>query len=396
VKQIEKKFEAQLPSFFQSVLKELRDLGYVPTLVGGSVRDYFLQGELGKDWDIELVHETLAFSKDQWKDLGKVLSKFGKVSYLSYEIIRLEIDHYQLEFSPPRSEIYDPALGNHHSNFVAEFDFKLPFEKAVLRRDFTINTLGVRFLSWKDFEFLDPLDGLKHLQEKILIPAGPDFSQDPVRYLRALRFSLSLGFDISPPLKNIMDQMNVSGLSASYLWSELQKSKNPISFFETLIHEKKKHPELKIPVNESFLPSISDIKKILVNTKSHESWVIALEWSGLSSEEWSTFFGLSSETCRRLGRWASTSKFFQVSRPENYQGEFDDIKNSPDFERLFDWYFSTKQLLQKNPDLPLLKMVEEYLPHWIHFFKFEAPKDVKHIDPPFRAKYQVWNLCQRL
>ena len=73
-----------------------------------------------------------------------------------------------------------------------------------------------------------------------------------------------------------------------------------------------------------------------------------------------------------------------------------EIKDKAEFDVLFDWYFTTKQLLQKNPNLPLMTMIESYLPAWIHLYRFEVVKDVKHIDPPLRAKYQVWNLCQRL
>ena len=82
--------------------------------------------------------------------------------------------------------------------------------------------------------------------------------------------------------------------------------------------------------------------------------------------------------------------------PENFHQEFETVKDSPDFVLLFDWYFTTRNLLQKNQKLPLLKIIQEHLPQWIHLYQFEAPKDVKHIDPPYRAKYQVWNLCQRL
>ena len=105
---------------------------------------------------------------------------------------------------------------------------------------------------------------------------------------------------------------------------------------------------------------------------------------------------MSTDTSRRLARWAHASREFGKILPESFHGEFEEVREKGDFEKLFDWYFTTRQLLQKNPDLPLMKMIEEFLPHWIHFYRFEPLKDVKHIDPPFRAKYQVWNLCQRL
>lgn len=391
----QKKFEKALPPFLPRLLDELFAHGFCPTLVGGTVRDYFLDGKLGKDWDIELSHGTVAHSKDHWKDFGKGLGKFGKVSFLSYDVIRLEVDSYQLEFSPPRIETFFEDK-KHHSNFTAEFDYKLPFEKAILRRDFTINSMGIRFLPGKKYELLDPLNGLLDLRDKLLNATGPDFTKDPVRFLRAHRFALKFGFSFSPVLKEMLDKMSVEGISAAYLWSETKKSGNPVSYLACLVKEGKTHLELKLPLGPEYISKVEEVRKILFDPSSHEAWVIALEWVGISADAWTTYFNLSSETCRRLARWADSSKFFQNALPETFQGEFDDLKENPRFERLFDWYFTTKQILQKNPNLPILKMIEEYLPNWIHLYRFEPPKDVKHIDPPLRAKYQVWNLCQRI
>ncbi len=389
-----KKIESELPPVFSSILEELFTHGLVPTLVGGSIRDFFLKGSLGSDWDIELGHETLAFNKNHWKDLGKTLSKFGKMTFLPYDIIRVEVSDYQFEFSPPRIETYD-SDGKGHSNFDAEFIFNLPFSDAVKRRDFTINAMGVKFKNKKEWEFLDPLGGLAHLKSKILHPAGPDFSKDPVRFLRAHRFAQKLKFSFSPELKNLLIQMHVDVITPLYLWNEMQKSGDPISFLETLTIEKASHPGLRLPL-ELTPEKFQELRQTIHDSKKHESWMIALEWIGVSSESWRNFFSLSSESARRIGRWAESSRLFQKLLPEHFQGEFEEVRATDNFEKLFDWYFTTKQLLQKNPELPLLKMIEDYLPIWIYLYRFEAPKDVKHIDPPLRAKYQVWNLCQRL
>ncbi|WP_408096713.1 hypothetical protein ACJVC5_16885 [Peredibacter sp. HCB2-198] len=390
-----KKLESELPSFFPALLDELYLHGHVPTLVGGAVRDFFLFGSTGKDWDIELSHETIAFNKDQWKQLAKDLSRFGKVTSLPYEIIRLEAEGFQLEFSPPRKEHFEEDK-NHHSNFTAEFIFKLPFEEAVQRRDFTINAMGFRFKTKKDIEHLDPLEGLRHLREKVLHFAGPDFGKDPVRFLRAHRFAEKYQFQFSPELKKVLDQMRVDGFTPNYLWTEMQKSLHQVGFLGRILKEKERHPEMRLPLDPSVLPKLDEVKKVLSDPKRHEAWIVALEWTDIPYESWREYFSVGSDSARRLARWAQSSKSFQKILPETFHGEFEEIRDTENFEKLFDWYFTTKQLLQKNPDLPLMKMIEDYLPDWIHLYRFEAVKDVKHIDPPFRAKYQVWNLCQRL
>jgi hypothetical protein len=390
-----KKFESQIPSSFSDVYSVLKAHGLVPTLVGGVVRDYLVAGHVGDDWDMEVTHPTVAFNKDSWKEFGRDLAKLGKITFLPYEIIRIDIKNVQYEFSPPRKETFDGKSG--HSNFTAEFDFKLPFNEAVKRRDFTINAMGIKFNSAKETELFDPLGGLVHLRDKKLHPAGNDFAKDPVRFLRSLRFALKLGFTPTDELHEILKTMSITGLSSSYLWGEMQKSGSPLMFLKSLLEWSQIRSDIKLPLTNNDLNyKWEELGRVLQDPTRHEAWVIALEWVGVSGESWQKYFNISSETCTRLGRWAvNTKKFLQI-RPEIFHGEFDEVREKEEFNLLFDWYFTTKQLLQKNPDLPLLKMIEEYLPDWIHLYRFEVVKDVKHIDPPLRAKYQVWNICQRL
>ena len=390
-----KKFEAQIPPSFKDVFAVLKAHGFVPTLIGGVVRDFILTNQVGHDWDMELSHSTVFFNKDSWKDLGRDLGKLGKVTFLPYEIIRLDIKDMQYEFSPPRVETFNGTQG--HSNFTAEFDLKMPFESAVKRRDFTINAIGLKFLTEKTVELADPLNGVVHLHDKKLHPAGENFSKDPVRFLRAIRFALKLNLSFTPELEQILTTMSVAGISPSYLFSEMQKSGKPLFFLKSLLEWTQKRPDLNLPVKKHDLDfKWEELERVLRNPSRHEAWVIALEWVGVSGEGWQKFFNISSETCTRLGRWAKNSKKFIQIKPETFHGEFEEVIKNPDFDVLFDWYFTTKQLLQKNPDLPLLKMIEEYLPDWIYLYRFEVVKDVKHIAPPLRAKYQVWNICQRL
>lgn len=391
-------FESRIPASFHDLFLVVRSFGYTPILVGGVVRDFLLKGIVGHDWDLELHHESIAFSKDGWKDLGKKLSKLGRVTYLPYEIIRLDLKDIQYEFSPPRKEIFEAEWERSgHSNFEAEYDLKLDFSEAVRRRDFTVNAIGLRFTDPKVFELLDPLNGIIHLRDKLLSPCGENFQKDPVRFLRALRFAQKLNFVFSPELLKVLETMPLAGLSANYLWSEMQKSGHPLNFLKTIIQWKEKRSELKLPLDIKVLEAKwEDLARVLKDTTKHESWVVALEWVGFESESWQKYFSVSSDTCARLGRWARSSKSFIEIHPKTFHGEFEAVREEEKFALLFDWYFTTKQLLQKHPELPLLKMIEEYLPEWIHLYRFEVVKDVKHIDPPFRAKYQVWNLCQRL
>lgn len=391
-----KKFEKSMPSIIRQAIHFFESRGFTAIAVGGIVRDYLLDGRFGHDWDFEIHHSSIPFNRDHWKELGKELSQLGKVTFLNFEVLRLESQNYHLEFSPPRKEIFSEDWAQKgHSNFNAEFDFRFSFSDSVLRRDFTINSIGIEFKS-NSIQLIDPLGGILHLREKSLFPCGPDFIKDPVRFFRALRFSLKLNLNLSTELEKLLTEMPVATVSPAYLWSEMNKSGDPITYLATLLQWRKYHQQLNLPIDEEFLIRKDQLSAILKDSSRQEAWMMSLEWVGLSSQRWQEYFGLSQDLSKRFSRWVQLSREFKTINPEEFHGEFDEVLKDKNFDKLFDWYFTTKQLLQKNPDLALMAMIENWLPDWIHLYRFEPLKDVKHVDPPLRAKYQVWNLCQRL
>ena len=377
---IEEKFLNLLPDDFFKVLAVLKQFSFEPILVGGIPRDFLLNEKIGHDFDIELHHSTIHFNRDVWKSFGKTLTGLGKVQYLNYEIIRLNFNNLEFEFSPPRSEIFNDSKG--HSNFEATFDFTMSFSEASMRRDFTVNSIGFQIHSKDKLEILDPHQGIAHLKEKLLFPIGENFSKDPVRYLRAHRFAQKLNFDFSDKLKHELEGVDISEVSASHVWAEIQKAKDPFSLLKS--------------INLSFLKFDSHFKPFVKNPSLHESWLLGLAWAGEDLCLWESYFKLSPDTAKKIGYWVDLSKELNDLNPEVFKAEFEEVIKLEKFKTLFDWYHSTKNLIQKFPDLKLLDFINEYLVDWGYLFKFQALSDVKHIEPPLRAKYQLWNLCQRL
>ena len=96
------------------------------------------------------------------------------------------------------------------------------------RRDFTINALDVSLNEHNFGSIVDPFNGLLHLEQKILktpLEPGKTFSDDPLRMMRAIRFSTQLGFTIEPEtLKGISKYKNRIGIvSQERITVELEK-----------------------------------------------------------------------------------------------------------------------------------------------------------------------------
>ncbi len=93
------------------------------------------------------------------------------------------------------------------------------------RRDFTINALYYCPISKK---IEDKNNGLSHIHKKIIVSIGDPqlrFEEDPVRSLRAIRFSNKLGFKIDGQIKNaIYDKGHLlSSISNARLFDEFCK-----------------------------------------------------------------------------------------------------------------------------------------------------------------------------
>lgn len=127
-----------------------------------------------------------------------------------------------------------------YSGFTFHTDPDITLEQDLQRRDLTINAMAEDELG----SVIDPYQGQRDLQQKLLRHVSEAFCEDPVRILRVARFAARyhhLGFSIAPETMALMRDMVDSGeadsLVAERVWKETERAlreRNPEIFFESL------------------------------------------------------------------------------------------------------------------------------------------------------------------
>ena len=238
-----------IPKILEDILINLQELGATPILVGGCVRDYFLNIPV-KDYDVEI------FGIDCFEIIEKSLKKYGSVKLVgkSFGVLTLRVDEYDFDFALPRIE---KKTGNTHQDFEVITNANLSFKEAAIRRDFTINAIGYDF---SKKEFLDPFNGINDLRNKTIKHIDDDtFIEDSLRVYRAVGFASRFDFKIEEKTKVLCKQIVLNDelkyLPKERIYEELKKlflkSSKPSIGFE-LIRELgilKYFPELEVLIN---------------------------------------------------------------------------------------------------------------------------------------------------
>jgi poly(A) polymerase len=169
--------------------------GHELALVGGPVRDVFL-GRTSPDLDLttdarpERVLEVIAGWADQVWTIG-----------IDFGTVGLRKGSQILEITTYRSDSYER---NSRKPVVA---YGQSLTDDLSRRDFTVNAMAARL---PGFELADPFGGLTDLRAGVLRTPGPaevSFTDDPLRILRAARFTAQLGFGVTAEVAVAMTEL---------------------------------------------------------------------------------------------------------------------------------------------------------------------------------------------
>lgn len=180
------------------VLSRLNQAGFDAYLVGGCLRDLLL-GKHPKDFDIA----TNALPEQVYK-LFRNCRLIGRRFRLAHVYFHREL----IEVATFRGHHTKTSDETHTDDGMIFRDNEYgTLEEDAERRDFTINAL---YYTTKDFSLVDFTGGLEDLdQKRIRIIGDPEtrFREDPVRLLRAVRFSAKLDFTIEPKTLAPMAEM---------------------------------------------------------------------------------------------------------------------------------------------------------------------------------------------
>ena len=166
--------------------KQLQIDSYV---IGGFVRDFFLKRVGSKDIDIVAVGSGIELAQK----VSDLLPNQPKVQvFKTYGTAMLRYNDIEIEFVGARKESYTENSRNPEI-------IQGTLQDDQNRRDFTINALAFSLNEADYGELLDPFQGIKDLENKVVkTPLNPDvtYSDDPLRMMRAIRFSSQLNFTI--------------------------------------------------------------------------------------------------------------------------------------------------------------------------------------------------------
>ena len=186
-----KELQAKIPKHIIWILEQLQNNGFEAFIVGGCVRDLFLERE-ANDWDIttNAIPEQIieVFEKTEMRVVYE--NNFGTVAIVNKELEKIDVS-YEVEITPYRTET--TYSDNRHPDNVS---FSDSLYEDIKRRDFTINAMAYDPLH---DNLVDEYAGQKDLKNKIVRTVGEAqerFKEDALRIMRAIRFSAQIGFSL--------------------------------------------------------------------------------------------------------------------------------------------------------------------------------------------------------
>ncbi len=225
--------ENKFSPFAIEIVRKLKQSGFQCYLVGGCVRDS-LVGIKAKDFDV---------STDATPEQVRKIFRSSRIIGKRFRLVHVFNRNELIEVSTFRANM---SKENKSSGVIKDSEGKIlrdnvwgTLEEDCIRRDFSINAL---YFDPIENHLCDFHNGVQHIQKKILVSIGDPlvrFEEDPVRSLRAIRFSSKLNFKISNDVKEAIYQKGhlLGNISNARMFDEFCKiflTKNALNNFNKL------------------------------------------------------------------------------------------------------------------------------------------------------------------
>lgn len=194
----------QLNNDVISVVKKLKKAGFLGYIVGGGVRDLLL-GYKPKDFDI---------ATDAKPEQVRKIFKNSRIIGRRFRLVHIYFGREIIEVATFRSNPSAEQVANNDINADhATLDGRIirdnvygTIEEDAWRRDFSINALYYDPIDGVIVDYCNGFEDLNSHSLRILGNPETRYREDPVRLLRALRFSAKIDFKIErktlAPIKN--------------------------------------------------------------------------------------------------------------------------------------------------------------------------------------------------
>jgi len=364
-----------LPRILTEILENLIGAGLKPVLVGGCIRDFYLN-TVCKDYDIEV------YGIDDLVLLQLNLEKFGTVVLAgkSFGVLKLSCEGYEFDFALPRTEI---KVGSGHQGFEVQTNGELDFKEAARRRDFTINAIGYDYSSKT---LLDPYNGQQDIKNKVLRHIDDTtFVEDPLRVYRAIQFAARFDFSLDNKTfalcQEIVNKNELEELAKERVFEEIKKlllkAKQPSLGF-TLIKDLgilKYFPQLEVLIGCEQDKEYHPEGDVWIHTLMCLDEMAKLR----STDEYRNLYLMLAVLCHDLGKPATS--VIISGRITSYNHEKEGLNPTIEFIQLLS---NEKKLLEK-----ILPLVQHHLAPFQLYLQKSSLKAVKRL----AVKVNIEDLC---
>jgi poly(A) polymerase len=206
---------AQLPASILDVIDALTKAGYEAYIVGGGVRDLML-GLNPKDYDA-VTNATPSQIKEVFGRRCRIIGRRFELAHVYSGRELIEVATFR---APPKKAVTSAA------GMILRDNNWGSIEQDFSRRDFSINALYYQPRKDVVLDFCHAVEDIQSRTLRLLGDPQLRFEEDPVRMLRALRFSAKLKFSIDPKILEIFTPERTQLLrdvSPHRLYDESQK-----------------------------------------------------------------------------------------------------------------------------------------------------------------------------